>query len=41
MTGGYVTGGWSFVWSAYGWTAFVLIVYAISLFTRMRSESSR
>ena len=40
MTGGYVTGGWSFVWAAYGWTALVLIAYGISLFTRMRGERS-
>lgn len=36
MSGGYVTGGWSFVWVAYGWTALVLTVYAISLFVRLR-----
>ena len=36
MTGGYVTGGWGFVWAAYGWTALVLAVYGISLFVRSR-----
>lgn len=36
MTGGYVTGGWTFVAVAYGWTAFVLTAYAISLFVRLR-----
>ena len=24
MTSGYITGGWAFVWTAYGWTALVL-----------------
>ncbi len=36
MTGGYVTGGWGFVWAAYGWTGFVLTCYAVSLFVRLR-----
>jgi len=36
MTGGYITGGWSFVWAAYGWTAFVLAAYGFSLFARLR-----
>ena len=41
MTGGYITGGWGFVWAAYGWTAVVLIVYGTSLITRLRRERSR
>lgn len=36
MTGGYITGGWGFVWAAYGWTALVLTVYTLSLFVRLR-----
>ncbi len=38
MTGGYVIGGWSFVWAAYGWTALVLIGYTVSLFVRLRRQ---
>jgi len=38
MTGGYVTGGWSFVWAAYGWTALVLLSYGISLILRLRKS---
>jgi heme exporter protein D len=33
---GYVTGGWSFVWAAYGLTVIVLFAYAVSLFVRLR-----
>lgn len=36
MSGGYVTGGWSFVWAAYGLTAFVLTFYGLSLALRLR-----
>lgn len=36
MTGGYVVGGWGFVWAAYGITAAVLIVYGVSLYVRLR-----
>ena len=38
MTGGYITGGWGFVWAAYGWTAVVLTAYAVSLFVRLKRE---
>jgi len=31
---GFVSGGWGFVWAAYGITAFVLVTYAIRVFTR-------
>ncbi len=41
MTGGYVSGGWEFVWAAYGLTAFALTAYGISLFLRLRNERSR
>jgi len=33
---GTITGGWPFVWAAYGWTALVLTGYAFSLFIRLR-----
>lgn len=36
MTQGIVTGGWEFVWAAYGLTGAVLAIYAISLLTRLR-----
>jgi heme exporter protein D len=36
MTGGYVVGGWGFVWAAYGITAAVLLVYGVSLYVRLR-----
>jgi hypothetical protein len=38
---GTITGGWEFVWAAYGLTAFALTSYAISLFVRLRNERSR
>jgi len=41
MTGGYIVGGWSFVWAAYGITAFALTAYAVSVIVRLRKESSR
>jgi len=36
VTGGTITGGWGFVWAAYGWTALVLTVYGLSLFLRLK-----
>jgi heme exporter protein D len=36
MTGGVITGGWSFVWAAYGITAAVFLVYTVTLITRLR-----
>ena len=38
MNGGYITGGWSFVWAAYGWTALVLASYGVSLILRLRKS---
>ena len=32
---GLVSGGWAFVWAAYAITAFVLVTYAIRVFTRI------
>jgi heme exporter protein D len=40
MTGGYVTGGWGFVWAAYGLTAVVLLTYGVTLITRLRGRRS-
>jgi hypothetical protein len=34
---GTITGGWGFVWAAYGITATVLALYAVSLLMRLRS----
>ena len=36
MTGGVITGGWSFVWAAYGITAAAFVVYTVTLITRLR-----
>ena len=41
MTGGVVTGGWSFVWAAYGITIAAFIIYSSSLFARYREERAR
>ncbi|HUP50185.1 MAG TPA: hypothetical protein VNA04_15480 [Thermoanaerobaculia bacterium] len=38
---GVVTGGWSFVWAAYGITAAALLIYGVTLVTRLREEWSR
>lgn len=39
MTGGIVTGGWEFVWAAYGITFLVLGGYGVSLAARLRRGS--
>jgi len=36
MTGGVISGGWEFVWAAYGITAAIFILYTISLAVRLR-----
>jgi hypothetical protein len=41
MSGGVITGGWSFVVAAYTITAAVLIIYGVTLITRLRDEQSR
>lgn len=41
MTGGFVTGGWEFVWSAYGITFGALTAYGVSIYLRFRTERSR
>ena len=38
---GIVTGGWSYVWAAYAVTATALIVYGVTVITRLRDEWSR
>ena len=40
MTGGVISGGWEFVWAAYGVTAAVFILYTISLIARLRGEKA-
>ena len=37
---GTITGGWSFVWAAYGLTAAALFIYGVTLITRLRSARS-
>jgi heme exporter protein CcmD len=38
---GTVTGGWEFVWAAYGLTFSILAVYISSVLMRYRSEKQR
>jgi len=41
MTQGVVSGGWNFVVAAYSITAAVLVIYGVTLITRLRDEISR
>jgi len=41
MNQGVVVGGWEFVWAAYGITTLVLLVYGVSLITKLREERGR
>jgi len=41
MSQGIVSGGWNFVIAAYGITAAVLILYGVTLITRLREARSR
>ena len=41
MTQGLVSGGWNFVIAAYGITAAVLLIYGVTLITRLREAKSR
>lgn len=41
MTRGVLTGGWDFVWLAYGVSAVVLASYAVSIVVRYRAELRR
>ncbi len=38
---GVVVGGWPFVWAAYSLTATVLLIYGVTLATRLREEWNR
>ena len=38
---GTVAGGWNFVIAAYGLTAAVLVLYGVTLITRLREARSR
>jgi hypothetical protein len=37
MSQGIISGGWEFVWAAYGLTAAALLIYGISLAVRLRA----
>jgi hypothetical protein len=41
MSQGVVSGGWNFVVAAYSITAAVLVIYGVTLITRLRDEISR
>lgn len=41
MTGGVVTGGWEFVWAAYGLTFAALALYGGTVVARLRGEERR
>lgn len=41
MSQGIVAGGWNFVIAAYGVTAAVLVLYGVTLITRLREARSR
>ncbi|HSP14897.1 MAG TPA: hypothetical protein VLV78_09110 [Thermoanaerobaculia bacterium] len=38
---GVVSGGWAYVWAAYTVTASALVIYGVTLITRLRDEWSR
>ena len=41
MSQGIVSGGWNFVIAAYGVTAAVLVLYGVTLITRLREARTR
>lgn len=41
MTGGIVTGGWEFVWAAYGLTFLALAGYGTTIALRLREAKRR
>ena len=41
MSQGVVSGGWNFVIAAYGITAAVLVLYGVTLITRLREARTR
>lgn len=38
MTGGIVTGGWAYVWAAYGITGVALLGYGLGLALRLKGK---
>jgi len=38
---GVISGGWEFVWAAYGVSAVILTGYAVSVFARYRAQRRR
>jgi len=38
---GVITGGWEFVWAAYGLSAVILTGYAVSVIARYRAQRRR
>lgn len=38
MSQGVISGGWEFVWAAYGLTAAMFTLYTISLIVRLRKD---
>jgi hypothetical protein len=41
MTEGVISGGWEFVWAAYGITAAVFVLYGVSLISRIREARGK
>ena len=41
MTEGVISGGWEFVWAAYGISASVFVLYGISLVVRLREARKK
>ena len=41
MNQGVVVGGWEYVWAAYGLSFFVVLVYGVTLITKLREERTR
>lgn len=41
MSEGVISGGWEFVWAAYGITAAGFLVYGVTLFTRLRESRKK
>ena len=41
MNQGVISGGWEFVWAAYGITAAVFTVYTLSLVVRLREAKRK
>ncbi|HEU4887409.1 MAG TPA: hypothetical protein VFV49_05940 [Thermoanaerobaculia bacterium] len=41
MTEGVISGGWEFVWAAYGISAAVFVLYGISLVVRLREARKK